>query len=154
MNDGTQGAGGEPRELAGMRFRARSDQLFSVRELVRDTLGRQGCDRSEVDGVVLAVDEACANIIRHAYGACAEGDIVIQIFAQDDDCVIRLRDYAEPVDPEAVCCRRPRELRPGGLGMFLIEKIMDRYDFTEAADGKGNVLEMRKRMGPSTAVGA
>lgn len=131
-----------------MRFRASSDQLFGVRELVRETLGTRGCDRSEVDSVVLAVDEACANIIRHAYGACGVGDIVIQILVQGNDCVIRLRDYARPVDPEALCCQPPRELSPGGLGMFLIEKIMDRYAFAEAADGKGNVLEMRKRMSP------
>jgi sigma-B regulation protein RsbU (phosphoserine phosphatase) len=150
VSDRTRDIGGQPQELAGMRFRASSDQLFGVRELVRETLGTRGCDSSEIDSVALAVDEACANIIRHAYGACGVGDIVIQILVQGNDCVIRLRDYAQPVDPEAVCCRPSSELSPGGLGMFLISKIMDRYDFAEAADGRGNVLEMRKRMSLAT----
>lgn len=98
-----------------------------------------------VDGVVMAVDEALANVIRHAYHnrpgmpirvtltALAEGD-------EQTGMEIVLEDRGECVDPESI---RPRELgdvRPGGLGTHIMDACMDCVEYTPCAEG------MRLRM--------
>ncbi len=128
------------------RFESRADQLRRVRQLVRQAAEAKAAPSELVDCLVLAVDEACANIIRHAYGPNRAGDIILEIDYSAGELVFRLRDFAAPVDKAAL---RPRELdalRPGGLGLRLIREIMDSYEFLAPAEGRGNVLVMRKRI--------
>jgi sigma-B regulation protein RsbU (phosphoserine phosphatase) len=94
----------------------------------------------------LAVDEACQNIIRHAYGDQGEGDIVLEIDRKGAELVFSLIDFAPPTDPSQVRPRDLEDVRPGGLGTHLIQEVMDGAEFVEPPPGCGNLFRMVKRI--------
>ena len=133
-------------QLLVLCFPARAQKLGEIRSHVSQTLSQSGCSIEVTDDVVLAIDEACQNIIRHAYGKECEDEIVLQISRQRDSLTITLRDYALPVGSE---CMKPRDLddiRPGGLGCHFIQHVMDEVSIGSAPEGKGNLLQMVKRL--------
>jgi sigma-B regulation protein RsbU (phosphoserine phosphatase) len=96
--------------------------------------------------LVLALDEACANIIRHAFrGGCGRGQIELVISSDGDELRFVLVDNAPCVDPEAIRPRDLDECRPGGLGVCFIDALMDSWRISPLAGG-GNRLLMRKRL--------
>ncbi len=128
------------------RFPARAEELRRVRESVRREALGQGCAPECAGDIVLAVDEACQNIIRHAYAGRGDGEIVLEIERAGGDLVVSLRDFAAPVDPSRVRPRDLDDLRPGGLGTHLIREVMDGADFAPAPPDGGNLFRMRKRI--------
>lgn len=136
----------QTKKLAEIRFEACPEQLQEVRHLVRTISEKKGCDANLIDGIVLAVDEASANVIKHGYGMKNAGDIILEIFYSRGELIFRLTDYAKPVDLEGLQPRELDDVRPGGLGIHLIRKIMDEYGYLKSPRGVGNVLEMRKKI--------
>jgi anti-sigma regulatory factor (Ser/Thr protein kinase) len=132
--------------LLRMEFTARADVLSGVRAEVQRTLGALGVSGREAARIVLAIDEACANIIRHAYRDCGEGSIGLRIERHRGRLRFRLRDRAPAVDPG---CVRPRDLsdcRPGGLGVNIIDETMDQWRLRPLKGRCGNVLTMVRRL--------
>lgn len=127
-----------------IRFAARSIQLRQVRSRLRAACESFFCSKECIDHIVIAVNEACMNVIEHAYGCECDEEIVLKIFNDGDVLVFQLIDHARPSDRD---CIRPRPIdvvRPGGLGVFLINEVMDHVRFIECPHDGGNVLEMRK----------
>ncbi|MGF1615608.1 MAG: ATP-binding protein [Gammaproteobacteria bacterium] len=135
-----------PRLLARLQFPARAEKLRTLREGIRTTTAPLGLGPAVVDELVLAVNEACMNVIQHAYGAQEGRDIVLDILHDTDELIFRLIDFAQPIDKTAIRRRDLSELRPGGLGLHIIDQIMDSAHFKEPPLGAGNLLEMRKRI--------
>ncbi len=134
-------------KLAEIRFPARSNQLQHVREQVRRAVRQQECFPSDtIHCVVLAVDEACSNVIRHAYGAECDDEIVLEVFADRDAMTFRITDFANPVDLHAVRPRTGEALFPGGFGIRIIHQVMDKVEFMGHPEHAGNVLLMAKRI--------
>ncbi len=134
------------KKLAEIRFKARPEQLQNVRRLVRAVGEKKGCKSDTINGIVLAVDEASANVIKHGYGMKNAGDIILEIFYSRGDLIFRLTDFAKPVDLKGLQPRDLDDIRPGGLGIHLIREIMDEYGYLKSPRGVGNVLEMRKKI--------
>jgi sigma-B regulation protein RsbU (phosphoserine phosphatase) len=134
------------KKLAEIRFKANPDQLQQVRNVVRAAVASKGCAQELTDCIVLAVDEANANIIRHGYGGSKEDDITLEIFHGQNDLIIRLTDFAAPVDETALQPRDLADIKPGGLGVHLIREIMDEFKYLETPKGVGNILEMRIKL--------
>jgi len=132
--------------LLALRVPARADQLQHVRREVAATATRSGCTETCTQDIVLAVDEACQNIIRHAYHGDPGGEIVLEIEREGDRLVLWLRDFAPRVDPSRVQPRRLDDVRPGGLGVHIIREIMDESGFVSCASDEGNVFRMAKRI--------
>lgn len=133
--------------IAELRFPARPARLKQVRALVRRAAIACGCDEDAMHDLVMAVDEACQNIIRHAYDG-RRGDIVITILRDGPRLVVRLMDFAPPVDVARIQPRPLDELRPGGLGTHFIRELMDEVCFLPPPPGAGNLLQMTKRICP------
>lgn len=129
-----------------LRTEARVDQLRKIREMVREAVLSCGCSDEFAADVVLAVDEACQNVIRHAYCDDPGGAIELEIQRCGEDLVVSLRDFAPEVDPAEVKPRDLDEIRPGGLGTHLIREMMDSADFVRPESGGGNMLRMVKRI--------
>lgn len=140
-------AGKDDVTLLEFRIPARSDQLGKMRAAVRECVEASGCSEGPTADIVLAVDEACQNVIRHAYKGDPNGIIELEICREGDDLIFSLRDEAPPVDPAQVKPRDLDDVRPGGLGTHFIRKLMDRVDFTQPPRGAGNLLRMVKRIG-------
>jgi len=133
--------------LLDLHFPARAGEMRAVRAALRTALDAQELGPELRDRLVLAVDEACTNIIRHAY--CGECDqrISLQLVREHDMLTFELRDSAPRVDPARLIARDLGECKPGGLGIPFINALMDEWKLEPAADGRGNVLRMRKRIG-------
>ena len=131
--------------LLELRFPARADRLKLVRGGVRAAARMCGFNDATAQSIVLAVDEACQNVIVHGYKGRADGEIVLGIFRRRDGILLRLRDFAPPVDPATIKPRALDDIRPGKLGSHFMYEIMDSVEFRPSPDGTGNLLEMIRR---------
>jgi len=134
--------------MATAKFSGRFESLAGIRKFVFQAASNAGFDEKEIYAVELAVDEACSNIIEHAYGGEGKGDIECTCNDLNGGLEIILKDDGKPFDPSAVS--QPdfsvalEEIKPRGAGLFLIRNMMDDVDF-EFSQKDGNVLRMLKR---------
>jgi len=143
-------AEGDPLKLLELRFPARADRMVLVRETVRGAARFCGFDELATRDIVLAVGEACQNVILHAYTSREAGDIVLGILRGADGIILRVSDFGPAMEPASVKPRDLNDLKPGGLGLHFIHELMDTADFRPAPDGVGKVLQMTKKIGLST----
>jgi phosphoserine phosphatase RsbU/P len=138
---------GEPaHSVLELEFPAQPEQMRGVRAALRNALDGQEVGPELRDKLVLAVDEACTNIIRHAYsGPCADS-ISLRISRERDMLAFEIADQAPAIDPSRVRPRDLAECRPGGLGVAFIDALMDEWRIEPGPGGKGNVLRMRKKL--------
>ena len=129
-------------------FPAEYESLAAIDRFVSEAAAEAGFDNGDVYQVRLAVDEACSNIINHAYGGEGRGEIECSCQAEDDDLTVILRDQGEPFEPDSVpspdLSDDLEERTGGGLGLYFIRELMDEVDFDFASD-TGNVLKLVKR---------
>ena len=118
-----------------------------VRYAVKETALFCGFSDKDTGDILLAVDEACQNVIRHAYGSEDEGDMSIEIRRRSDAMIVVIRDFADPVDISKIKPRDLDDLRPGGLGTHLIREVMDEVDFLPPPIDGGNLLRLVKKFG-------
>jgi len=136
-------------EEVSIEIRSDPRLLRSVRSLVRSYLEDLKLSGDRCDEVVLAVDEACANSMRHSYGGRDDGTLRLTLGQQDDHVVIVLSDQGEPI-PAACLARKelaapdPDTVAPGGLGVLLIYRVFDEVDYVPG-DAQGNRVTMRLR---------
>lgn len=133
------------RQLVDHVFPARAESLAEMRHRLADALAASGASIEQRQSLVLALDEAASNIIRHAYGGPCDSPIRLGLWQDGDELRFELRDDAPCIDPQSV---RPRDLavcRPGGLGVNIIDAAVDEWSLTPLP-GCGNRLTMRKRL--------
>ena len=127
---------------------AKGDQLAVIGEYILSVAHAFRLTERQAYQVQTAVDEACANIIYHAYSREGEGAISLSSEMQGRDLVIVIKDSGQPFDPTAVPepdVNAPLEVRPeGGLGVYIMRQMMDSvvYRFT----AESNILTMVKRI--------
>lgn len=131
-----------------LEIEGKLENLSVVADFMSEAMKQLGVDLATISRVQMAVDEACTNIIQHAYSG-EMGVITLVCELVDDDLVITTRDRGKPFDPNFV---PPPDLgadlderRVGGLGMHFVRKLMDEVSYTFDAE-KGNELIMRKRL--------
>jgi anti-sigma regulatory factor (Ser/Thr protein kinase) len=134
-------------QIFALHFRAHAERLGPVRALVKRAAQSFGCDESLCDKLVIAVNEACMNVIQHAYRGTDAGEIALEIRSNGTQVIFRLEDEADPIDLESVRPRDLADLRPGGLGVHFIREIMDTCEMGHLERRRGNFLEMRKNIG-------
>jgi anti-sigma regulatory factor (Ser/Thr protein kinase) len=135
---------------------ARADRLKLIRQAMRQAAADLDWPEAAAQDLVLAVDEACQNVVRHAYGSRGEGPLTVCARGAGAQITVRLIDAAPPVDPETIRPRALEDLRPGGLGTRLMRELVDEVAYEsvqETAGGAtaarregGNVLRMTKRI--------
>ncbi len=134
--------------LLHLRVAAEAPQLKGIRTRLGHALQAAGVAEEPRQQMVVAVNEACMNVIQHAYGDRHRGDIVVELERDAQWLIFRITDFAPAVDLSVLHPRDLAEVRPGGLGLCLIHTIMDDVRYPTPPDGAGNVVEMRKRYEP------
>jgi anti-anti-sigma factor len=127
---------------------AEEGQLGRVRDFIVNVCEEAGFSTREISNTKLAVDEACTNIIKHAYSDRREGgDITVVAEIESGRIKIHLKDRGKHFDFSAV---KDPDLdqyvetgKKGGLGVFLINRLMDGVEYR--ASGGGNELILTKR---------
>jgi anti-sigma regulatory factor (Ser/Thr protein kinase) len=131
-------------------FPARFDYLDEIRDFVAQVASQGGFNEKEIYSIQLAADEAATNIIEHAYAGISDASLDISCDMQGETMIITMRDKGAPFDPSMV--KQPNlkanlsERQIGGLGIYLMRKIMDEVRYESNAK-TGNLLTMTKRRG-------
>jgi len=121
-----------------MELRSDPAMLCVVRNALGELAAKLGFSEPECRAVVLAVDEALTNIIRHAYLGDAERPIeasfrrinVRRDGKSGDALEIVLEDRGVTANPKKMCGRALEDVRPGGLGLHFIRESMDTVEFS------------------------
>jgi anti-sigma regulatory factor (Ser/Thr protein kinase) len=121
-------------------------ELSCIRKDVSEACHQMGFLEQDINALVLAIDEACTNIIRYAYKDCSDGTILIEIVKNETQAIFRLHDHAPKVSKDCLIAKKSDPLQPGGLGVALIQKVMDSVEFVDTDGCDENVLEMRKNL--------
>ena len=125
-----------------------------VRAAMEEMCKSLGLDSDAAGAVVLSVDEALTNIIRHAYQDDNDQPIEIEVtpvgHPEPQALKICLSDRGRHVDSTHIKSRSLAEVRPGGLGVHIIAECMDQVEY-RPRDGGGTVLTMTKRLQPKDA---
>ena len=94
--------------------------------------------------IVLAVDEAITNVMRHTYGGCESQRIMVSASITGEHLRFHLRDYGPPVDPAVLKGRALEDIKPGGLGLHLLKSVFNEVEHQPLADG--NEWRLAKRL--------
>jgi anti-sigma regulatory factor (Ser/Thr protein kinase) len=147
-----------------VKLELRSNPLFlsGAREMVSSIAKRLGFSDEAAAHIALAIDEALCNVIRHGYDREAERPIWISLFPEGGVATpasqgqpspttglrIVIEDEAKQVDPSVIKSRDLDEIRPGGLGVHIIQQVMDSVNYEHrTGPGGGMRLTMVKRKG-------
>lgn len=128
-------------------YPGRYESLDKISRHIEAVSRNAGFDESSIYAIQTAVDEACTNIIDHAYGGESPGVIVIDCVTTDNVLKITLHDHGRPFNPKSiprsVKHERLKDVREGGLGLYFMHHLMDEIYFDFSPD-KGNTLVMIK----------
>ncbi len=138
-----------PYHLTPLRIVPSTENLERIRAYIASAIVSTFLSEVERNGIILAVDEACANLFTHAVAMCPTSVIELRIVVTEHVVTIEIRDQSAAFDLRDV--DQPdmddyfREMRPGGLGIALIRRVMDQIDYVPAsADIPFNRLILRK----------
>jgi len=130
-----------------LKIPSQSDNLAIIRDVVAKVARRIGFDSDEASKIELAVDEACTNVIKHAYTNNSNQMIEVSIKVDQEKLIITVADKGKGFDPDKI--KLPdlnesiKEGRKGGLGLCLIKTLMDKVEF-EIKPGSKNKVKMIK----------
>ncbi len=129
-------------------FLVNSSSLKDVRSFCREVFEKLNIDQNLKDELVLAIAEAAQNIVKHAYKNApdTEDKMVVQISCKDNKLQIGFYDMGTPVDPGKVKHREIDNIKPGGLGTFFIQQIMDAVEFKDGKKPWINHLVLTKQL--------
>jgi serine/threonine-protein kinase RsbW len=121
-----------PLELS---VKSSTDNLSVIRDFIKNTALSLGYSNAAIGNIILAVDEACTNIIKHAYKYSPTGDIQIELNRIANKFIITILDSGIEFDPNLIpepdIKEYYKQRRIGGLGMYLMKKMMDEVVYTK-----------------------
>ena len=129
-------------------FFVNSSSLKDVRSFSREVFSKLELDQDLKDELVLAIAEAAQNIVKHAYKNIdsTTDKMEIKISLKDSELEIGFFDKGRAVDPAHVRHRKIDDIKPGGLGTFFIQQIMDAIVFKKGEKPWINHLVLTKRI--------
>ena len=134
-----------------LKVDSRLENLSIISDFITKVMRQIGAKERSISEVQLAVDEACTNIIRHAYSE-RKDVITLTLELADEDLLITITDRGKPFDPSSI---PPPDLeadvderKTGGLGIYFMRKLMDYVNYSFDAE-EGNKLTMRKHLMPT-----
>ena len=118
-----------------LRILSDTAQLAAVRKSIESLAAAVGFDERDTGEIGLCVNEALANIIRHAYAGRTDRPIHINASMTKSVLTIALRDWGNGIDPSQLPHRPYNPLEPGGVGLICLMQWMDAVDYTPQPDG-------------------
>ena len=129
-------------------FLVNYSSLKDVRVFCREVFEKLHIQEDLKDELVLAIAEAAQNIVKHAFKNSASPTelMVVQISCENNKLQIAFYDRGTPVDPKKVKHREIDNVKPGGLGTFFIQEIMDAVEFKDGKKPWINHLVLTKQL--------
>jgi serine/threonine-protein kinase RsbW len=130
-----------------LNIESRTDRLIAVREFVSAAARQFGFQEEDVSKIALAVDEACTNIIKHAYKFDPGKEITVSIRSDNGAFEVVIRDRGKEFDPKRIQTPDMKEylshFRRGGLGVYLMKSLMDKVEYN-ITPGSMNEVRLTK----------
>lgn len=119
-------------------------------QVVRGIMGRVAemvdFPASRRDNIILAVDEACSNIIKYAYFNDPCGVLEFSIRFKETQLEVVITDYGKACDISRMKPRDLNEIRPGGLGTYIISQVMDEVEYQCGQNGKNRIRMVARQV--------
>lgn len=132
-----------------LKVKSRTENLSSIRDFVSSAASEVNISKDIIENIILAVDEACTNIIKHAYKYSPDGEIIIKIKPSKSKFEIKILDYGLTFEPDKIpepdLQKYYRQRRVGGLGIYLMRTLMDEVKFS-TVPGKYNKVSLVKNI--------
>lgn len=120
------------------------EKVRFIREQTENIARKLGFNEDTVHNIKLAVNEAQANVIEHAYHGDRTQKIIFKFTAFSDKLVILIKDFGKSASPKFIkAANNLEELEGSGLGVFLMKKYMDNVEYS-IIPGKGTELRLTK----------
>ena len=129
------------KDLTAIKVQSDPKYLSLVRSVTAKMGELYGLSESTIEDVKLAVDEACSNVIKHAYGGDTNKKIWVKYRVTKKGFEVLIEDNGIKVRPESIEGRDLENIRPGGLGVHLIKRAFDIFEFDQRKR-KGNRLRL------------
>jgi serine/threonine-protein kinase RsbW len=130
-----------------LHIESRTERLIAVRDFVSEEARAFGFTDEDVSRIALAVDEACTNIIKHAYSFDPNRNISVRVKSRNGTFEITIRDTGSGFNPSLVHAPDMKDYfshyRKGGLGVYLMKSLMDKVEY-EIHPGKRNEVRLTK----------
>jgi anti-sigma regulatory factor (Ser/Thr protein kinase) len=129
-------------------FKVESSSLKEIRSFAREVISKSTVLSACSDDLVLALAEAAQNIVKHAYKDKPDVNeiMVVEISLVNKEMKIAFYDMGTPVDPKKVKHRDIDNIKPGGLGTFFMQEIMDAVEFKDGKKPWINHLVLTKQL--------
>lgn len=132
-----------------LKVKSRTENLSVIRDFVNSAALQMKIPKDIVENIILAVDEACTNIIKHAYNYSSDGDISIKIKPSTSKFIVSVIDNGISFEPEKIpkpdLQKYYRQKRVGGLGIYLMKSLMDDVKYI-SKPGKYNEVLLTKNI--------
>jgi serine/threonine-protein kinase RsbW len=138
-----------PVEPQSLNIESRTEHLIAVREFVSTAARDFGFGDEDVSKIALAVDEACTNIIKHAYQFDPGKSITVTVRGRNGTFEVVIQDSGKKFDPQRILTPDMKEylahFRRGGLGVYLMKSLMDKVEYA-MVPGKKNEVRLTKNL--------
>ena len=118
--------------------------LYVVRSALYPIGRSAGFSKQDARKIVLAIDEACSNIIKYAYEGDHTKTIALTVTVNGGEILIRIQDSGKKVDASKIAPRKLNEIRPGGLGTHFMFAVFDTVEFDTRGE-RGTILTLAKK---------
>lgn len=129
---------------------AKFDRLEQISKFIEQAGLEAGLGETAICRCQLAVDEACTNIIEHAYEGEDRGSIDICCEPEAGELTITIEDQGKPFDPNSVpepqLNTNLENMQVGGLGLYFMRQVMDAVEFSYE-DGSNRLVLLKRREG-------
>ena len=127
-----------------LSVKSRTENLSIIRDFISNSAAEAGITPDVIENMILAVDEACTNIIKHAYKSYPDGELIIKTKSTANRFIISITDYGKSFEPDAIpepdLQKYYRQKRVGGLGMYLMKTLMDDVKYVSIPGKRNEVL--------------
>lgn len=130
-----------------LHIESKTDRLITVRDFVSAAAREFGFGDEEISKIALAVDEACTNVIKHAYKFDPNKEITVIVKRGNGTFEVSIRDHGKRFNPSSLSPPDMKEylshFRRGGLGVHLMKSLMDKVEYN-FEPGKPNEVRLIK----------
>ena len=125
-------------------IKSSTDNLATIRKFVETAAIESGFPKEIVNNISLSVDEACTNVIKHAYKYSPDRDITVHTRFLKSKFTIQITDSGDKFNPALIpepdLQEYYKQKKVGGLGMFLIKKLMDEVQYNTLSGNQNQVI--------------
>ena len=127
-----------------LKVKSKTENLSQIRDFVSSVTSELKIPKDISENIILAVDEACTNIIKHAYNYSPDGEILVKLKPTKTKFVVSIMDNGITFQPDKIpepdLQKYYRQRRVGGLGIYLMKTLMDEVKYTSKPGQYNEVL--------------